>query len=282
MAIPIIDNWESYFQHRHEGLGSSYERVILNLLLSRICSTYKVERVLETPSFGFTGLSGINSMFMAGSGAKVFLEDHNLSRIEQIRSLWSECKLPLEIAVSHDYRILDYADKSMDLLWNFSALWFVKDLAAFISESSRVASKAILICVPNSQGLGFRMQSKTGTTAQKSEINLGFIDPHSIITLYKRQAWDLVESGYIDCPPWPDIGMAKEDFVARFLSWLLPLLPKAQAQEPQQTLSILPFYQGLDEDFPQRMLRFYPFERFLPIGFKRLWAHHYYLLFVPR
>jgi hypothetical protein len=33
MAIPIINNWQKYYPVAHEGLGSSYERIVLNRLL---------------------------------------------------------------------------------------------------------------------------------------------------------------------------------------------------------------------------------------------------------
>ncbi len=57
MAIPIVNIWKNYFSDPDEGLGSSYERVIINHFLNKIVRNFKVESVLEAPCFGFTGLS---------------------------------------------------------------------------------------------------------------------------------------------------------------------------------------------------------------------------------
>ena len=67
MAIAILDRWRFYFDvNRAEGLGSSYERVVLNRKLDDIRQQYHISTVLEAPAFGFTGLSGINSMDLRG------------------------------------------------------------------------------------------------------------------------------------------------------------------------------------------------------------------------
>ena len=97
MAIPIIHDWEKYFDNPDEGLGSSYERIVLNRLIAEAVREYGVKSILESPSFGFTGLSGINLMQAALDGAEVHLEDHNELRIEEIKALWQKLDLPLEI-----------------------------------------------------------------------------------------------------------------------------------------------------------------------------------------
>jgi len=51
MAIPILKNWKNYFDDENEGLGSSYERVVLNRKLQTICKHFAVKNVLEIPSF---------------------------------------------------------------------------------------------------------------------------------------------------------------------------------------------------------------------------------------
>ena len=103
MAIPIINNWESYFHHPDEGLGSSYERVILNDILLEIVKRYQIDSVLESPAFGFTGLSGINLMELARQGIRISLEDHDASRLELIRGLWKQAQLPLDSRFNPDY-----------------------------------------------------------------------------------------------------------------------------------------------------------------------------------
>jgi len=290
MAIPIIDNWQRYFDDPHEGLGSSYERIVLNLKLMEICQRFGISSVIETPSFGFTGLSGINSMQMAIDGKAVTLEDHDFQRIELIRKTWSELKYPLNINLNTDYSKLPYPDDGFDLAWNFSALWFVKDLSQFLSELSRITKSAILICVPNTDGFGYKMQMKQISPKQRQMIHPENIKPERIIGNMIKLKWSLCEFEYIDCPPWFDIGTSKEEFLARLLPWKKkaensdPNVLSKQALQPQrkQPVSILNLYNGSNPEFSGQMLRYSWFEKTAPNWIKKYWAHHRYLLFCKR
>ncbi len=277
MAIPIIHDWERYFRDPHEGLGSSYERIILNDLLLKTAKAYHIESALEVPAFGFTGLSGINLAALGKEGIAISLEDHDERRLAYIRELWqNELKIPLKTMLNSSYRQLCYPDASFDLGFNFSALWFVQDLPAFISEFCRVCRKAILICVPNRDGIGYKMQIKDYSPEAYPELKPQHIMPAAVTTLMRRNGWQLRSQGYIDCPPWPDIGMDKERFLGKLL--------KREAPQPKPAtapVSILPYYRDEDPTFARRMRRYALVERTAPNAFKKYWAHHYHLLFTP-
>lgn len=279
MAIPIINSWENYFRHRDEGMGSTYERVILNDILLEIVKRYEVQTVLESPSFGFTGLSGINLMELARQGLEITLEDHDPQRLEMVKELWSEAGLSLQSNLNQGYRTLDYPDNSFDMSFSFSALWFCQDLSAYLKELCRVSSRCAFISVPNREGLGYKSQLADYSPEAYPDLKPAHIDPPSVIRLMNANGWMLVKSSLFDCPPWPDIGMSKEDFLERKLGIKLP--KKAFASSPKQPLCILDHYRGLDADLPQRMRKLSLVERYAPEAFKRVWAHHRYLLFVP-
>ncbi len=299
MAIPIIENWQEYFSNPHEGIGSSYERIVINNKLMEVVNKYQITSVLETPSFGFTGTSGINSLQLLQSGCSLWIEDDDPHRIDLIRSIYDSLKLYPSIIYNDGYKVLDYADKSFDLLWNFSALWFVTDLQRFLSEAVRVSSKAILICVPNQSGMGYKSQVKTKSsiwtqqfpywhmddesTGSKKTINIANINPLRIKRIMKSLNCELVEEDFIDSPPWPDIGMGKEEFVSRHCRFYRAKARKqtSKASKKANALTILNYYKGLDSGFDKRMMRFYPFEKNLPKCLKKYWAHHYYMLFIP-
>ncbi|MDZ4181695.1 MAG: methyltransferase domain-containing protein [Candidatus Cloacimonadaceae bacterium] len=284
MAIPIIKDWEKYFQFPHEGLGSSYERIILNRILDDVAQRFEVKSALETPSFGFTGISGINLIHLADSGIDITLEDHDPQRLGLIRELWQELKRPLTAKLNSDYSRLDYADDGFDLSFSFSALWFVRDLRIFLSELARVSKRAIFISVPNQSGIGYQGQLKGYSPELYPQLHLPHIDPGSIIAILRKLGWDLCESGLFDCPLWPDIGMSKEDYLSRipFLAAVLKhRIDKNIESAVHKPLSILDHYRGLDAGFPGRMLRYAWLERYAPQCFKRVWAHHCYMLFVP-
>ena len=278
MAIPIIHDWEKYFDTPDEGMGSSYERIVINNVIHRLTDTYKVESILECPSFGFTGLSGINLMAEALEGRQIYLEDHDAHRLQMVKSLWKELELDLKTNLNPDYKKLEYASKSIDMSFNFSALWFAADLKALITELCRVTSKVIMISVPNQFGLGFKMQMKDYKPELYPELHPANIDPALIIHLMRRAGWNKQEADWFDCPPWPDIGMSKEDFLAAKLGFPKPAPKSPTSKTP---LTILNYYRGEDPEFKTRMLRFYSFENYAPPWLKKAWAHHYYMVFVP-
>jgi len=278
MAIPIIDDWKNYFQNENEGLGSSYERVILNQHLTRICQEHDVKTVLEAPIFGFTGISGINSMNMAQEGKEITLTDDNSERLVMIEKLWKECKLPVNLKYSENFTSLPVNDYEFDMSWNFSALWFVKDIESFLAELDRVSKKIILIIVPNRTGPGFLMQKIMSKKTYKEVVNTDSIKYSCFSRIMSNLGWKLAEERLIDCPPWPDIGMKKEHFLKKlYLGFLLD----KDADETKGT-SIMSFYRGRDENFTQRMLKYNGLERKLPEILKRFWAHHHYYLYIRK
>lgn len=289
MAIPIINNWRSYFEHGDEGLGSSYERIILNNVLLDVVEKYEVKSVLESPSFGFTGLSGINLVALAKEGVSVHLEDHDYQRIRMIEELWADLDQSMEIRYNADYRSLDYPDKSFDLTFSFSALWFCQDLRLYLSELARVSKKCILISVPNRSGLGYKSQLQDYSPERYPYLKISHIAPPSFIYLLGKLGWTLKESKLFDCPLWPDIGMSKEDFIRNKLGIKLRVKGQssdcggsATAHTEKEPLSILDYYRGKDEGFAGRMMQYNLFERHATQAFKRIWAHHEYFLFEPK
>jgi hypothetical protein len=279
MAIPIIHDWEKYFHDHHEGLGSSYERVVLNRILMDVCEQYGVQSVLESPSFGFTGLSGINLVQLAKNGIRVHLQDHDEHRLRLINTLWQEMGLSPGSSLNPDYRHLDFADDEFDMSFSFSALWFTADLPAYLSGLARVTRKVMFISVPNRQGIGYRMQFRDYSPQRYPELRVGHIDPATIRFLLKRHGWTQQAAGFFDCPPWPDIGMAKEDFASRVIAKEKQAAMARPSIPRQNPVSILDHYMGRDPDFPLRMKKFRGVEAIAPDWFKRIWAHHYYMVY---
>jgi hypothetical protein len=279
MAIPILRFWEKYFSEPHEGLGSTYERFVINDILHRIVDRYDVGAVLEAPAFGFTGLSGINTMSLALSGTKLTLGDHDPLRVKMMTDIWSKYAVQPQIDVIADYAELSYPDNSFDMSWSFSALWFAPDLTKFLCELCRVSKKLILIMVPNTSGMGYKQQKRSGRDDLQNLLHEKNIVPENFTSILKSEGWSLVEQGYLDCPPWPDIGMSKEDFCKKMkLSFLLKIFTKSSSVKKKQ-LSILDYYSERDIEMKKKMLRYSFLEKYAPVFFKKIWAHHRYFLY---
>jgi len=93
---------------------------------------------------------------------------------------------------------------------------------------------------------------------------------------FQNIGWQFIRESYIDCPPWPDIGMTKEKFFGKlFNNTKIP----SNCSKPSKIVSIIDYYQGNNNDFKKEMLRYSFVERYAPIWFKKLWAHHRWMLF---
>ena len=277
MAIPILKFWQKYFNDSDEGLGSTYERFIINEVLFKAVFHYRIKSVLETPSFGFTGLSGINSMGLALSGIDVTITDSDKTRLNLIKQTWENFNVKALFDNVNNYNKLPYDNKSFDMSWNFSALWFVPDLHLFLNELSRVTKKIILIIVPNRSGLGYLHQKYTGHDDLKKILNEENIKPKNFIPILESNGWKLMHDALIDCPLWPDIGMSKEELLNLYFSPFIKTIKKNK-----NPITILDYYSDKDKNIKDKVMKFDYFERYAPEIFKRIWAHHHYYLFLNR
>ncbi|MBN1327409.1 MAG: hypothetical protein JW996_05605 [Candidatus Cloacimonetes bacterium] len=278
MAIPILKTWKRYFlDNPDEGLGSSYERIIINDKLSSICKQKKISTVLEVPLFGFTGLSGINSMELARQGMKITIADNDRERIDLIERIWRSTGLKAEILYLKKFSDLFFPADTFDLAWNYSALWFVDDLAVFLDKLTSCVSQVIMFCVPNKTGLGYLSQKYISGADLRKYLEEDNIRPAKIKNLMHQRGWKLVEKGYFDNPPWPDIGMSKEELLQLFgLKFLI-----RENRENRRSISIMDYYRDKDPDFREKMMKYSWLEQISPKFVKFFWSHHKYLVFEP-
>lgn len=270
-TITISHCWEDYFKKHDEGLGTTYERFILHNYFDSLKNRYNIQSVLEAPSFGMTGVSGINSLWWASQGARVTIVDQSTPRLAAIEKVWQEAGLGAEfIFQSPDSPELPFADNSFDLAWNFAALWHVKDGEKYLSELSRVAKKALFICVPNKQNVCWVLRPHDSQEYELKHINTEWI--HSCLTPH---GWRLMETGFFDVPPWPDIAMKKENMLK-----MVGLGGVAKSMETKQTnggLCILDYFSGKAPEMGKNILKYGYFEN-SPNWLKKRWGHHRYLV----
>lgn len=275
MAIPILHFWENYFSEPDEGLGSTYERFVINKVLLKVIKHFSVKNVLEAPSFGFTGLSGINSVILAQNNCQVALMDHDQNRLEKIEEVWNKLNLRFNPVFTTDYQTIPLDDRSIDMSWNFSALWFVSNIKTFLEELNRVTSRVIVLMVPNQSGLGYIHQKYTGKNDLKKYLKEENINPCLLKKLMKEMDWKLLDHQFIDCPPWPDIGMSKEKFLKKLnLDFLA-----GKFEKKKECVSILNYYNGSQPEMIERFEKLEWLEKTAPFLFKKIWAHHQYMIF---
>ncbi len=278
--LPVLDTWEDYFSNPDEGLGTTYERFLLHGIFSMIAEQADIETILEVPAFGMTGISGINSIWWAKQGKRVTIVDDNEQRVELIRKTWQKINLPAEV-LCHNPEELPFPPGAFDLVWNFAALWFVKDLERFANRVKQTAGKVILICVPNTRGLGYLLRKKYAVDVP--QIHLSHIQPKTVKRAFSGEGWQLWKQGIFDVPPWPDIPMKKEDLLARLkLNWVAKrLVAKRKNETGHSGWCILDFFSGKNPGMEGEILRYGMLEH-APRCIKNFWGHHRYFIFINR
>jgi SAM-dependent methyltransferase len=210
-VMTTTNRWRQYFLNTYEGFGTTYERFVLHRYFSRLKRRYDVNSVLEAPSFGMVGVSGINSLWWAREGAAVVIVDQCPERMEAIQKVWRETGLVAHLVCqSPSSALLPFSDQSFDISWNFAALWHVKDAGTYLRELGRVTKTALFLCVPNQQSICWKLLPHDA-----GDIYLDNIKTDWIASSLAAHNWRLVETGFFDVPPFPDIAMKKEDFLRR-------------------------------------------------------------------
>lgn len=270
-TITINNCWEEYFRKPSEGLGTTYERFILHDYFGRLKARYAVNSILEAPSFGMTGVSGINSLWWAQQRAKVTVVDQSCVRLESIQKVWTATGLAADFVFqSPDSAILPFADGSFDIAWNFAALWHVKNGETYLAELSRVAKKALFLCVPNQQNICWVLRPHDSAEYELQNINMEWI-----VSRLAPLGWRLLKTGFFDVPPWPDIAMKKENMLKMVG---LGGLAKSMESSDAAGLCILDYFSGRAPSMEKDILKYGLLER-SPNWLKKRWAHHRFLLF---
>ena len=267
----ITNNWRQYFLDTDEGFGTTYERFVLHRHFAWLKTRYDIHSVLEAPSFGMTGVSGINSLWWAWQRADVTIVDQCLERMEAIQKVWRRMGLIAHLVCqSSASALLPFSDRSFDMSWNFCALGHVKDGGTYLRELARVTKTALFLCVSNQQNICWGLRPHDA-----SDCDLDSIRSDWMISSLAAHNWRLAEAGLFDVPPFPDIAMKKEDFLRRV--GLNRLAKWMEAKEGEGTC-ILDHFAGRSPAMERQVMKFGLLEQ-SPAWFKRLWAHHRFLLF---
>jgi hypothetical protein len=275
--LPIIDTWESYYQDPREGMGTVYERFILHEIFAALPSVEKIESILEVPSFGMTGISGINSLWWGRNNRNVTVLDWNHNRLRLIRKTWHSLQLPVHTIYWKDPQDLPFADHSFDLSWNFASLWFMNDLQPFVEDLKRISRRTILICVPNISGLGLKLRKKY--IGEIDAIKLENIEPNLVKKSFSGDGWKLYNEGIFDVPPWPDIPVKKEVILKKLkLSFLLNRPAKRTDNSKENRSEILDYFSGADTELRGSLMKYSIFENTFNF-IKKYWGHHRFFIF---
>ncbi len=261
-----LDTWD-------EGIGTFYERIVMERWFRELAKAYEIKTVLEFPCDGITGLLGINSLIFARCGSQVYLANPNLNVIRNVNRLWNstELKGKFDSILTSGDEPLPFPDNSFDLVWSFCMVERYSNPSILIREIART-SKYVLLITQNWRNWGTM--------------------PHLIWHKYKGLIWDhgfgqymslsgtkklveeaglrVIEEGALDIPPIVDTW---DTPIRGTLSWFLKLLGKDWSWNRNRNGPVV-------EIAPTSTLinLFLWAEDNLPAWFKKYQAHHLYVL----
>ena len=261
------------------GLGTSYERLAVARLLARLAERYPIETVLEGPTDGITGISGLNSIPLAQRGAHVELHLAEQDEVELAERAWSNLGLSDRVRIVRSEGFsLGAEQRAFDLVWNFNALPQVPAPEDLLDEMCEASRRFVLVFVSNTWNYGFPVHRLHHVAAGEpwSHGDISVMNTRAIARALSERGFDVVERLLVDTPWWPDIDSPIEEVAATFLPFLRKRVSGSKRLE-RYTWSVdeLPYF---DEERYADVLsdinRHFAIERsgFRPL--KLLFAHH--------
>jgi SAM-dependent methyltransferase len=248
---------------------------MLNDFLEALQKKHTIQTVIEAPIYGMAGVSGINSVVLARSGASVTLVDDNAERLENIQRIWCELGLTANFICQSPISSLQSPNKSFDLAWNWAALWYLPDAEKLLGELVRVSRNLIFIAMPNRAQVGYLMRKYV---LEKDFVR--YVDESwANIARAKKilRDWDceIIDEGVLDVPPWPDTVMPATEVLKRL--GIQSKQMHSRFEGDGWNWSSMDYYLGKRPELKAQMERYAFLERApLPWQIKSIWAHHRY------
>lgn len=190
-----------------EGIGTVYERIVIDEYLTSIQKKYNLKTILESPADGVTGVPGINSLIFAQNGAEVTLSNPSNLMLDNAKIVWRDKKLIGKAKfVKCEIDALPFEPKSFDLVWNYCMFERFKEPEALILEMKKVSKKYVMIMTQNCWNLGTVVHYIYHKFCHL-EWDHGFAGQMKIKAIKKALencGLEEVERGTIDTPPWLD------------------------------------------------------------------------------
>jgi SAM-dependent methyltransferase len=261
------------------GLGTTYERVAVARLLGRIADRHEIRTVLEGPTDGITGISGLNSVPLAQRGADVELVLASEEEAALARRAWETLGLADRLTVrAAENGSLGVGDRKFDLVWNFNSLPQVPDPDRLLDEMCDASRRYVMVFVSNTWNYGFPIHRLHHVAAHDpwSHGDISVMNAAHIANRLAERGFKVVERLLVDTPWWPDIDSPIEEVAATFLPFLRRKTARSHRLEHYTwTVETLPYF---DNERLAKLLteieKHFIIERSRLTPLKLLFAHH--------
>jgi hypothetical protein len=190
-----------------EGIGTVYERQVIDAYFRQILARYEIASVLESPADGVTGMPGINSLEFARNGCDVCLTNPVQKMLDQAELIWQKNNLSNKVSfLCCDVDELPIEDDSFDLVWNYCMFERFLDPETLLTEMRRVARKYVMVLTQNVYNAGTLIHmlyhKLHGLHWDHGYTHL--MKLKSITASMERSGINIIETGTVDIPPWMD------------------------------------------------------------------------------
>jgi len=133
-----------------EGIGTVYERVVIDDYFRDLQKRCNLKNILENPADGVTGVPGMNSLEFARNGATVTLSNPSDKMLDGARAVWVNQGLVDQATfVKCPVDQLPFEDDTFDMVWNYCMFERFKDPSTLVAEMKRVSNRYVLIMTQN-------------------------------------------------------------------------------------------------------------------------------------
>nr|MDO8100865.1 DUF362 domain-containing protein [Candidatus Njordarchaeota archaeon] len=195
------------YSTRDVGTGTMFERRSMRRFLSDIYARYHPETVLEAHCNGISGVPCIASRILAERGCKVTLVNPSQDILNMAEKYWRRRGIKNAEFRNGSIRNLPFESGTFDLVWNFAVVPKMIDPMKALKEMSRVSRNLVLVFSNNSLNFGFPFHQLYHRRT-RSEWNHGYIGwmlTSNVRRVMSEAGLKIIESGYVDVPPWPDL-----------------------------------------------------------------------------
>jgi hypothetical protein len=214
-----------------EGKGLDYERYALNKLFKKLVRTHGIRSVLEIPAKGEKAMPSIYSIAFAEAGCDVTL----VNAEEKSGWAWSELGFPVTHVRCEDLERSGIEADGHDLVWNFMFLARHENREALLNEMARLSRGYVLFVAVNRFNPGFFSHRAVHRffDVPWNHGDVRFMSPFYVRRYFEQRGLEVVRSGVVDTPPYPDslgfrdmrlhrmnVDLNKIDWDSRTIRWM--------------------------------------------------------------
>jgi hypothetical protein len=214
-----------------EGKGLDYERYALNRLFKKLVRRHGIRSVLEIPAKGEKAMPSIYSIGFAEAGCEVTL----VNAEEKSRWAWEELGHPVTYLHCEDVEHSGFEEGAFDLVWNFMALAKHEKREALLREMVRLSRGYVMSVAVNRFNPGFFSHRAVHRIFRVpwNHGDVRFMSPFFVRRYFEQRGLEVVRSGVVDTPPYPDslgfrdmrlhrmnVDLNKIDWDSRTIHWM--------------------------------------------------------------